>query len=497
MKGRVTEDGLLLASGRRLPWSDVYYVDWTERGARLATPAGVVDVSRDDGEAAEREIAPWEAERDAWARDVDAQRRLDWAGVTSGTQAVTRQGWGPRLFAGMFWLPTLFSLIAVVLLSLHGGRHFLHGFALLMLLVGGLYSILGVVMWRLYVGPKITRSADGLTLGDQRIAWSDLRALGQRPTPVFRKLDATQQIVLTRRGRAPIKEGYQDGEAVRTGLRRAVAERRQAVAGAESRGLFAPSLTRPGEGLWLDGDGLVVVASRRARRIPWARLSPPIWRAHGSRLPADGKKLWLARYLGGDALGHAIDAHLAGDEAVVDAAGELRAAVIERWLGVPPGGSLRCRLSPWAMLICGAVLVGSAALLVGAPHGGGGFVSWVVIAAMMLVAMLRSARAVEADAKGLSVRRGKRRDYYAWSEIESLRPRSYEWEILTSRGKLTLATTAKGCDKVIGIIKRLLAMRETGAVLPAIAPTPESALSLARMSGPEAGERGLSVSRDE
>ena len=50
---------------------------------------------------------------------------------------------------------------------------------------------------------------------------------------------------------------------------------------------------------------------------------------------------------------------------------------------------------------------------------------------------------------------------------------------------------------MIGIVQRLLAMRETGAALPATAPTPESALSLARMSGPEVTDRGLSVSHDE
>src|ERR1035438_8771588 len=104
MNGQATEDGLWLADGRALPWSDVYYVDWTARGARLATSAGVVDVSRADGEAVERHIAPWEAERDAWAREVDVRRRLDWAGVTTGTLAVSRQRWAVKLVPGFFWL---------------------------------------------------------------------------------------------------------------------------------------------------------------------------------------------------------------------------------------------------------------------------------------------------------------------------------------------------------------------------------------------------------
>jgi hypothetical protein len=493
MKGRVTEDGLLLASGRRLPWSDVYYVDWTERGARLATAAGVVDVSRDDGEAAERVIAPWEAEREAWAREVDVQRRLDWAGVTSGTEAVSRQGWGAKVLPGCFGL---FAALPFVLALLLGSPGILLGCLPLSIL----FAIAATFCWRGMVGPPITRDAEGLTVGERHIDWSDLRAVEGRTVRLQRQRDASYIQLLTRRGRVTVGLHYQDAAAMLAGLRRAAAERDLAVPGGESRSIFAPSMLRPGAGLLLDDDGLVIVESRRARRFPWSQLRPPVYRTAGLRLPVGGKQLWLGRYLGGDALGHAIDVHLGGDEPLVDDNGELRATVIERWLGVSPGGALRCRLSPWASWGCGALLVAFVAVLVSDVMEGHGWMQSIYtmgMLTMMLLAMLRSARSVDADAKGLSVRRGRRCEYYAWSEIKGLKRNSYEWVITTSRGDLTLSDAAKGHYKVIGIVQRLLAMRETGAALPATAPTPESALSLARMSGPEVTDRGLSVSHDE
>jgi hypothetical protein len=231
------------------------------------------------------------------------------------------------------------------------------------------------------------------------------------------------------------------------------------------------------------------------RRLPWRDVQSVEWVATGAWLVTAAGAVYVSR----DSA-EFVERRIGSREAQRDAeTGELRAEVIERWLGVPPGGALHCRLSPWVVWGRGAVLLALIAFftVLAVLPGLSPFVPLPVFGVMALLAMVRSARSVDADAKGLSVRRGRRREYFAWSEIEALRRDLYEWEITTTRGRLTLATKAKGGDKVIAIIERLLSMKKSGTALPSNAPTPESALSLARLGGPEARERGLSVSHDE
>jgi hypothetical protein len=232
------------------------------------------------------------------------------------------------------------------------------------------------------------------------------------------------------------------------------------------------------------------------RRLPWSDVHSVEWAATGAWLVTAAGVVYVSRDSG-----EFVERQIGSREAQCDAeTGELRAEVIEHWLGVGTGGALRCRLSPWAIWGSGLAFIAALACFVfveAKTHFMLAFMQLLVFPLLTLAGMLRSARSVDADAKGLSVRRGRRREYFAWSEIETLRRRKYDWVITTSRGSLTLAHAAKGQDKVTGIIQRLLSMKKSGAVLPSAAPTPESALSLARLSGPEAGERGLSVSHDE
>ena len=129
------------------------------------------------------------------------------------------------------------------------------------------------------------------------------------------------------------------------------------------------------------------------------------------------------------------------------------------------------------------------------PHGNFYLLGMIIA---MFFSMLGSARAVEADAKGLSIRRGKRRDYYAWSEIVALKANRNDWTIITERGNVKLSRVARGQDRVVGIIRRILSLRDQGAQLPDAAPTPEVALSLARDRGDQqVAERGLSVTGED
>ena len=497
MRGQVDDNGVVLAGGRRLGWDHVYYVDWTASDARLATAAGVVTVSRADGDRAEQAVAPWEAERDAWAREASEARRRDWAGLTSTSSLTSRQGWGYTFLVGFLWLIPPGLLLG----ALASGDGVLMAIALIL---GLMLGPLAVYLQHRTIGPNITRDAAGLRFGglrSLRLKWAELRASGEVPMPTNDNMDATHLVLLTRRGRLVVRDGYKDGEAMRLGLRRALAERDAAVPATARGGLFAASLGRPGQGLWLDDSGLTMVGARGVRRVSWARLKSPVWGIYGPVLDAGGRKLRLLRYQGGEALAQAVDHHLADEEPIVDERGELRAEAIERWLGVKPGGALSCRLSPALVWGCGLFLlmiaVGFVLVLANGDGPHGNFYQLGIIIAMFF-SMLGSARAVDADAKGLSIRRGKRRDYYAWSEIVALKANRNDWTIITERGNVKLSRVARGQDRVVGIIRRILSLRDQGAQLPDAAPTPEVALSLARDRGDQqAAERGLSVSGED
>jgi hypothetical protein len=489
MTGRASDDGLTLANGRRVAWDDVYHIEWTAKAALVACVAGVVRVSRADGEAIERRTAPWEAQRDAWAAGASEEQRRHWAALPEGDMAVSKQRWGPTVgAASMLLFAGLLGALGLVVPFIRP----------VLLMEAGLFALFGVWLWRFSVGPDIARDTAGLTFGRRRphrLLWSELRDCGEILANLKDTKDPSHLMLLTRRGRRSIPRGYRDGQALRDGLRAALAERAEALP-ATGAGWFAPSLWRPGQGLWLDDDGLVLVQRRRSQRFTWAELRPPVWHAWGAKLRAGNRTLKLVKYANGQRLAEAIDQRLAADTELLDADGELRREVIERWLGVPPGGALRCGLQRWKVWGCGLIVAGMIGTIA-LTHFASGLLSNVFIYGWLFVTMLRSARSIQADAQGLSVRRGRRREYYAWSDILAVEQKGFDWRITTRQGVLRLATPASGQDKVIGIIKRLLAMRERGLVLPGDAPLPETALSRLGAARPESLERGLSVSREE
>lgn len=496
MQGQVTDDGVRLSSGRQLSWDQVYYVDWTAKEARLATAAGVVSVSRADGDRAERRLAPWEAERDAWVREAGEQRRLEWAGVTSGKSATARQGCATPAVVLLLWVLVGVLLFSAIMIGDAAGALVMGTFAVAL-------GTIPLLMGRALLGPTVTRDADGLRLGGlraRRIRWADLRHSDEVRQPTNDDWSATRLVIQTRQGRIELPPDYKDGEALRAGLRQALADRAKAVPTGRRRGLFAPSRRRPGQGLWLDRDGLAQVRAKRVTRNGWSRLGEPVWGATGARLSVAGRPMKLTAYLRADRLAHAIDKRRAGDEPLVDATGQLRAEAIERWLGVKPGGALRCRLSPWMLWGCGAATLAVAAFLIWCIATDQRVRNVGQVLGMMIaifLSMLGSARAVEADARGLSVRRGRKREYHAWSDIASLGETRHDWVIATTAGEVALSRVARGADRVIGIVKRILAMRDRGAALPSQAPMPEVALSLARDRGERDAARGLSVSADD
>jgi hypothetical protein len=488
--------GLRLTSGRVVPWSDVYYVDWTAAGARVATAAGAVEVDRADATRAEQRVAPHLAQRDAWVEGLDDEARVRLTGVRHAVTLVSRQGWddtclvsviagGGLLFAILPFLEMDPSAIAI-------GTAIMLPFALLL-------WVAAAWLWQVTVGPDISRDQQGLRVGrlrPLRLRWSDLREAAEVSMPTRDNMNATHLVVLTRHGRVVLKSGYNDGLALRAAVQAVLAARREAVPAGAARGRYAPRLKRPGEGLWLDGDGLVLVSPKGLRGWPWSALGVPTWHADGPRLRTGSRTLRLAQYLDGESLAQVIDAHIGGDESWVDAASELRGEVIERWLGVRPGGALRCGLSRWLVVGCGVTVLSVVALFIltvfeGGHHGGAG--QNIGMGLVMFISLLSSVRSVAADARGLSVRRGRRREYYAWSDIASLTQAQFDWVIGTRHGELRLSRAANGSDRVIGIVKRLLAAREQGAQLPDDVPLPEHAISLARMGGEPDADRGLSV----
>ncbi len=62
MSARLTEDGLVTGDGHRLPWDQILALDYTRRGAWLATTRGLIWVKRAVAAEVERRIEPWRAD---------------------------------------------------------------------------------------------------------------------------------------------------------------------------------------------------------------------------------------------------------------------------------------------------------------------------------------------------------------------------------------------------------------------------------------------------
>ncbi len=515
MQARVAADGLVLAraEGQALvPWAEVFTIEWGRRSCWVATSQGMVRVDHDTAEAIERRIAPWEAERDACIESLPAEHRAGWLGLRPGETLLVAPSTSGRRAENtcLILLATGSALLAAAAIMLGHAR---------LAVMAALPTVGLLTVARSKPRFTLSATADGVVTPAGRFRWSELRESTARglldpPAP-----DEWLRLVATRRGPWPVVRTYAGADRLDAALDRCLAERAAAAPAPSPRGVFADAcpwlyfdmaratvggaaLRRAGRArLWLDDDGLWLLSPGRTERYAWSRITRLEWLAKGPRLVLDNRTIKLWWHRGGAALAHAVEEHLAAGVPAGDDMGQVTPEAIERWLGVAPGGALECRLSRSTIAMVGlsallAALLFVALLWAGRPAfaGATGPVFMLLSSAAML---LGSARAVRADAQGLSVLRRGRRERFAWSEVTGVEPMPRLWILRTARGNVTISIFARGHDRIIGIIRRLLAAREDGLALPQEQPVPEAALS--RLTGDEGATaaRGLSLSQPD
>ncbi|HAZ62051.1 MAG TPA: hypothetical protein DCZ72_00340 [Armatimonadetes bacterium] len=495
MRGNLTDTGLSLDDGRRLAWPDIYFVDWDPNDAVIATRYGAVRVSHAQGRRIEAEIAPWEAQRDAAVDAADPATVATWTGAAPG---------GSRTDAPPGSLVGLNAVLGLLIGVCIGG--------LFTVLLGPVAVAVGLIAaplagWAFYVSmvrETLTRTPRGFTLANKRFAWHDL--LATRVVIVRSKNSTSRQLHLrTRQGRVVVRQSYPDYEALHDALAAAADYRTQSVPPDRRRGWYAPSPSRPDRGLWLDDTGLTVVRGKTAEHYPMASLRAPDWTPTGPVLRLGGRAVRAADYDSGEGLAQRLEQlRYRKGESLTDSEGNLRPEVLEQWLGVGRGRALTCRLHPaavWGSVIVGLALLAGLILvfvrsgLFSSDAGDAfeGFLNLIAIIVMAMVAVLGSARSLQADAQGLSVRRGRRRKTYAWSDLTEVNTDLFGYSVSTTSGDtVSISRLAVGEERVLGLVRRLLAARETGAALPTTAPLSDTALSPAQTATAPV-DTGLSV----
>ncbi|HAZ62049.1 MAG TPA: hypothetical protein DCZ72_00330 [Armatimonadetes bacterium] len=493
MQGTVTEQGLTLADGRRLGWDDVYHVDWTEKEAVIATAVGMVRTTRADGRRAEAKIAPWEAQRDAAMDAADERTIAQWTGAPPGRVHVQ------PFKVGRVWVilgRVAASLVAIGLGvgTLLFGRHGVDSVLVLALSVSLL--MLHLLWPQLYA--RLTRTPTDIQLDARRIPWRDIR----RAYVSFQQDQGSATLQLhTRHGRVELAPGYQGWAEACDQISAAATYRTGAAAADLSRGVFAPDLLSTYRGLWLDGRGLTVINRNSVKQYPLSSLDAPEWTTSGPVIRADGKDVGTLMKLDSGLLAQELERRLGIErQEIATAAGDLRPEMIERWLGVAPGGVLHCRKHSSA--IVGTLLVVGlccgVAYLVAVRDGIDAFsiVSAIAVLALLLIMpanILTSARRIDADAQGLTVRRGRQRARYAWADLTDIKSSSFETIITTARGDvIRLSDFSSGSKRVRGLVRRLLSVKDTGVSLPSTAPIPDTALTVTP-ARPATADAGLSV----
>ncbi len=490
MRVRVGGDGLIVRRWRRItvvPWAEVFFIDWRRRRCWVVTAQGAFSVDRATAEAIERQIAPWEAERDAWVESLPAEHRAGWLGLRPGEQWVGRSSaadrrrqspWlGVSAFALLASLPYLTLLPAVVW--------------------GPLVATAALGLAHALLGTRARADASGVRSAPwAHFQWSDIRSL----TADRADLQGEMLTVWTRRGRWSWPVAHEGLADLRQAVERCCAERLAAVPAPERAGRAAAPTGLARTWLWLDEERLWLLTPGRAVSWPLGRMPYFEWRPHRARLAIPPVAFWQLH--GGNALADELARRLGRDQPQPAEAAALPPEVIEEWLGVPPGGSLVCRVDPrrhpW-------VLVG-AALYILCQVMEAISIGWLFAISQMSVLLavcgpayllLRGAREVQADGRGLSVRFRGRRECYAWSEVTGIAPGRHGSAITTTRGTVSLSTHALEYDRLVSVVQHVLAARHAGRALPDDQPVPESALS--RLTGDEgaSAERGLSVSRED
>ncbi|HAZ62050.1 MAG TPA: hypothetical protein DCZ72_00335 [Armatimonadetes bacterium] len=499
MQGTVTDQGLTLADGRRVGWSDVYHVDWTEKEAVIATAVGMVHTARADGLRAEAKIAPWEAQRDAAMDAADPLTAAEWTGAPPRRIHVQPPKLGR---VGQFVVRLLNSLAvtAMIVAILVVNRDAWGPAAVVMFVVMLVVSL--VVIW-VVSAPRLTRTPTGIQLNARRIPWRDIQR-ADLITIRTNKQTVTFLQLQTRQGRIGLPKAYQNWLELCDEVRAAVTYRTRAAAADLARGVYAPMPTSADHGLWLDGRGLSVIKGDSVKQYPLSSLQAPEWTGDGPTIRAGGKDVGAETFFDSGLLAQQLERRLGIElQEVTTAEGDLHPEVLERWLGVAPGGVLRCRLHTAA--IAGGLLVAglgfwfarSMATIGGRadPESIGVALQIGIIVLIGLSALLGSARRIDADAQGLAVRRGRQRALYAWADLTDIKSYSFETTITTASGDtIRLSRWASGSKRVLGLVRRLLSVKYSGVSLPSTAPIPETALTVTP-AGPAtaSAEGGLSV----
>lgn len=189
MRGTITDDGLTLTNGQDLPWSDIYFVDWTKHCAILATRQGAVRVSREDGARAEAAIAPWEAARDAAVEAADPETVATWTSAPPGLLREEDRAFRLVPASGCVSALVITALAAVLIEVLRT--------------VAGIPGLVfagavGAAVWG--AGRKVTRSPAALTVDKQRIPWRDVLGAHVLGGGTLNRND-TRLLLRTRHGR--------------------------------------------------------------------------------------------------------------------------------------------------------------------------------------------------------------------------------------------------------------------------------------------------------
>jgi hypothetical protein len=242
---------------------------------------------------------------------------------------------------------------------------------------------------------------------------------------------------------------------------------------------------------------------------PWREIVGAEAAADGLRVVfADGSDLHLAIFEARQTVLTEIITRTAGNSREA-----LTPAIVEGWLGLPPGGSKRWGGPRWSsvfsalglvLFMCPVFLVyammQSDPSLRGGRHPRSGvpvLLVPIVLAALMLVMGLvtlwqwwRDDRIV-ADGQGLTAARGRRRRSCAWSEITGLTSGASGWHIETAAGPLLLPDDQQSAI-LVDVIRRILALRQAGRGLPCEEPVSDTSISRAGGEA-ESDERGISL----
>jgi hypothetical protein len=266
-------------------------------------------------------------------------------------------------------------------------------------------------------------------------------------------------------------------------------------------------------GIELDDDGLTIVGwFGRHRFVPWTRITDLRDGGDAASFTADGGRFVLdADTVGWRRLYREIERHLR-PEYERDEVGSSRLA---QCLGIRAGGVLECRprhLFVWSVAgLAFSVTVLALVLAfmderVEKVLRALEFGSFAIVCGWSAWTQWRF-RVVRADVTGLVAGVGRQRMSVPWAAVRSIerqttrRARGPTAEIVvvkTDQGEIRFVPADKGGVELEEGIRRVLAERDAGRLLPSGAPLSDAALSRVRLTGESDAERGLSrVVEDE